>query len=298
MNVKYAVNKLAPTWRALLLLSLFAVVSDVGAGNFDRGLLWKIEGAGAPPSYLFGTMHSEDSDVVRLPVEVQQAFDKSGGVTLEVVLDAASLLGMTTAFMLTDGTTLESHIGSKLYQRAVAAMAAQGMPEIMVAGMKPWAVAVILMTPPTRTGMVLDLLLYQRALADGKPVDGLETPMEQMGVFDQLSAKDQVALLEDTLDKLSTIHRMLEELKAAYLARDLKRLVEISDASMRDSDPGLVERFNNKLITERNHRMVERLRPRLRRGRQFIAVGALHLPGEHGLLRLLDQQGYRVTRVY
>jgi uncharacterized protein YbaP (TraB family) len=36
----------------------------------------------------------------------------------------------------------------------------------------------------------------------------------------------------------------------------------------------------------------------LRRGRAFVAVGALHLYGERGVLALLDEDGYRAERVY
>ena len=170
---------------------------------------------------------------------------------------------------------------------------------MMVDRMKPWAVAVTLMTPPGETGVVLDLHLYQRAVAAGKPVDGLETPLEQLSVFDELSESDQVALLKDTLDNLPDVQDMLDDLKNAYLARDLARLAAInSDDSMRDSDPQLVARFTDKLITRRNHRMAERMQSRLRSGGRFIAVGALHLPGRDGLLRLLSQQGYTLTRVY
>ncbi len=243
-------------------------------------------------------MHIEDPEVVQLPAPVRKAFDKAGGVTLEVVLDPQSLLAMATAFMLTDGSTLESHIGARLYSRSVKAMSAHGMPEMMVAQMKPWAVAVTLMTPPPETGVVLDLMLYQQAMAQGKPVTGLETPMEQMSLFDSFSESDQVAMLEDTLDNLDELPRLFAELKAAYLARDLARLVEVSDDSMNDNNPHLVDEFNRKLIVERNHRMVERMQPLLEGGQQFIAVGALHLPGEDGLLQLLSQRGYTVTAVY
>jgi uncharacterized protein YbaP (TraB family) len=52
------------------------------------------------------------------------------------------------------------------------------------------------------------------------------------------------------------------------------------------------------LIDDRNARMAQRLRPWLRHGGAFIAVGALHLPGEHGLLAVLSAQGLRLTRVY
>jgi len=168
----------------------------------------------------------------------------------------------------------------------------------MVARMKPWAVAVTLMTPPPETGVVLDLMLYQEATAQGKSVFGLETPMEQMSLFDSFSESDQIALLKDTLDHMNEIPQMFADLKAAYLDRDLARLVKVSDDSMRDNNPSLVDEFNRKLIVERNHRMVERMQPLLKNGRQFIAVGALHLPGEEGLLNLLSEMGYSVTAVY
>lgn len=297
MNVKLSLQKILATGLQLLLIGLLTTLAVAGNG-YERGLLWRIEKPGSPPSYLFGTMHIEDPEVVTLPAPVQQVFDRAGGVTLEVVLDPQSLLAMATAFMLTDGTTLESHIGSRLYQRSVKAMTAHGLPEMVVARMKPWAVAVTLMTPPSQTGVVLDLMLYQEAMARGTPVTGLETPMEQMSLFDGFSAQDQVVLLKDTLDQLDRIPQMFADLKAAYLDRDLNRLVKISDDSMRSNAPHLVEDFNRKLIVERNHRMVERMQPQLQKGQEFIAVGALHLPGEEGILQLLSEQGYSITSIY
>ena len=53
-----------------------------------------------------------------------------------------------------------------------------------------------------------------------------------------------------------------------------------------------------KLIDERNATMVRRMQPRLREGGALIAVGAMHLPGERGLLRLLLDRGYQLERVY
>jgi len=43
--------------------------------------------------------------------------------------------------------------------------------------------------------------------------------------------------------------------------------------------------------------MAERMEPWLKQGGAFIAVGALHLPGEQGLIRLLRQRGYSVRVV-
>ena len=282
----------------IALACLAGAFAAEAADSFDSGLLWSVERAGVTPSYLFGTMHSDDPDVVKLSTPVQQAFDQAHSVTLEVVLDPRSLLAMTSALLMTDGNTLKSLIGGRLYERTLDVMEARGIPEMLVVNMKPWAVAVTLMTPPGNNGVVLDHVLYQGAVAAGKKVHGLETVAEQMGLFDGLSRKDQITLLEDTLDNLDTVAQMLDELQAAYLDRDLKRLMELNEASMRDSDPLLAETFNRKVIVERNYRMAERMQPRLREGQQFIAVGALHLAGKEGLLKLLSERGYRLSRIY
>ncbi|MEN8803868.1 MAG: TraB/GumN family protein [Thiogranum sp.] len=299
MNVKPSTQgRVFIGYLIVALACLAGAFSAAAADSFDSGLLWKVERAGTTSSYLFGTMHSDDPGVVKLPEPVQRAFDQAQSLTLEVVLDPQSLLSMTSALLMTDGNTLESVIGRRLYERTVAVMDTRGMPEMLVANMKPWAVAVILMTPPGNNGVVLDHVLYQSAVATGKEVHGLETVAEQMGLFDDLSREDQITLLEDTLDNLDIMGQLLDEIQAAYLDRDLKRLLELNEASMRDSDPQLAATFNRKVIVERNHRMAERMQSRLSEGQQFIAVGALHLAGEEGLLKLLSQRGYRLSRIY
>lgn len=67
---------------------------------------------------------------------------------------------------------------------------------------------------------------------------------------------------------------------------------------MQQDDQRLADEFQQRLVVDRNHRMAERMQPYLQQGKVFIAVGALHLPGEEGLLNLLEQQGYAVRRLY
>ncbi len=299
MNVKQSIQHRYLAWHFVVALAFVVTVFSVQAGGrFDQGLLWKIEPVGGTPSYLFGTMHSDDPRVVQLPAPVQQAFDQAGSVTLEIELDAQSLTSLTTALLLVDGSKLESLIGRDLYKRTLQAMGALGMPDVVVANMKPWAAAVTLMTPPNASGAVLDQILYQQAILAGKKVSGLETVAEQMALFDELSLKDQIYLLRETLDSLPDLAQMLEDLQVAYLDRNLKRLVEINEASMQDGNAQLAESFNQKVIIDRNYRMAERMKSRLQEGGHFIAVGALHLPGKEGLLMLLSGRGYRVSRIY
>lgn len=281
----------------LFIILAFAATS-VNAGRFDRGLLWKVATPAGKTSYLFGTIHLEDSRVTNLPAPVQQAFDASPRITLEITMDPAALINMSLAMMLTDGRDLQTIIGEALYKRSVQAMQSYGMPALVVAQMKPWAVATTLITPRPKTGVVLDMKLYQQATSAGKKVDGLETYTEQLDVFDQMDEKLQIEMLEDTLDHLSEISAMYKEMLQVYLDRDLGKMVTMNDRYMKMSDPELSARFNERVIVDRNHRMAERMESRLKEGGAFIAVGALHLPGDEGLLNLLSQRGYRLSRVY
>jgi hypothetical protein len=86
-------------WQALAVLLavssffLLAAMSLAGAdAGIDRGhgLLWEVGKEGAGPAYLFGTIHTEDPDVLRLAKPVQQAFAISQSVVLEMLLDVAS----------------------------------------------------------------------------------------------------------------------------------------------------------------------------------------------------------------
>jgi uncharacterized protein YbaP (TraB family) len=113
-----------------------------------------------------------------------------------------------------------------------------------------------------------------------------------------MDEKLQIKMLEDTLDHLSEINAMYKEMLQIYLDRDLGKMVAMNDRYMKMSDPELSSQFNDRVIVSRNHRMAERMESLLKEGKAFVAVGALHLPCEEGLLNLLSQRGYRVSRVY
>ena len=101
-----------------------------------------------------------------------------------------------------------------------------------------------------------------------------------------------------TLQGAGRIESVFANLRDAYLARNLVAVYGILNADKSDDATGAVSRFEQRLIIDRNRRMVERMDKLLRQGNAFVAVGALHLPGAHGILQLLSDEGYQVTRVY
>lgn len=276
------------------------VASDIksdSASRHTQGLLWKIEAAGVKPSYVFGTIHSDDARVTALPAAVTRALDASSRFIMEALIDADGLVLMAQAMFFNDGRTLEQVAGKELYADSVKALTAHGLPTVGVENEKPWAVMMTLSMPPPKTGEYLDLILETRATRENKAVSGLETMQEQIAVFNELPMPDQIALLKEAVRTQQDFAKEFEALVQAYLARDLATLAEISSQHEPDEDR-MYRAVTDRLLTKRNIRMAERMAPALREGHAFIAVGAAHLPGETGLLNLIEKAGYRVTPVF
>jgi uncharacterized protein YbaP (TraB family) len=274
-----------------------ALVADLPSSGPAHGLLWEIGSSDSSPSYLFGTIHSEDSGVIDLAPAVESAFTGSRQVILEVNLDTDAMVAGSTAMLLMDGRRLSEIVGKTLFEQTAAALRTRGIPDAVSEKMKPWAAATALSMPVPVTGQVLDMVLYQRAQQAGKPLHGLETIAEQLEVFDGLPLEDQVELLRAAVEQIDGLDAMLAELLAAYKREDLAAMMAINEAAMATGDQRLAREFQRRLVVDRNHRMAERMEPWLKQGGAFVAVGALHLPGEQGLISLLRQRGYSVRAV-
>ncbi|MGE5153197.1 MAG: TraB/GumN family protein [Bdellovibrio bacteriovorus] len=279
------------------VLCVFAATS-LGWGRglpTSSGIIYRVQSPSATaPSYLLGTIHSEDPRVLSLPDPVRAAFEASPAFALEVVPNSEAIIKSMVAMTYTDGRTLKEVLPADLYQRAAEALGGLGMTPAAFDDFKPWAVVTLLSLPPAEKGEFMDLVLYRSAVEAGKKIKGLETMEEQLAVFDSLTEADQIALLRETLDSRQEMPAMFEDLIRAYLAQDLDALMARSERYLQDGDPRLAALFREAAVDFRNRRMAERMQPLLDEGGWFIAVGALHLPGQGGVLRLLEQRGYEV----
>ena len=277
----------------------FRIVDGDYAGprQFDRGLLWKLSrGGGGASSFLFGTIHVADERIVDLPDPVAEALDQSEVFVMEVAPDAGQILLMTERMFFGDEQRLDVLLPKSLYARAVDILSAYNLPEEAIATMKPWAAYLTMSYPPDMRS-VLDLQLMQKALERGARIQGLESLEEQGSVFNDLELDDQLQLLTDAVCHYETSTGDFERMKALYLDRDLKGLYEYGQRYVFE-DNSLYERLTERLLTRRNTTMAERMIPILREGAAFVAIGAMHLPGEEGVLQRLKREGFAVERVY
>ncbi|MDZ7788333.1 MAG: TraB/GumN family protein [Halofilum sp. (in: g-proteobacteria)] len=285
---------------ALLLVCLLLPAGGSAAPVHADGVLWEVQGPGeTQPSHVFGTIHSDDPRVLDLDPAIERAFRSSRQYAFELDFDADIRQTMAQAMFDRAPPTLEEQLGDDDWRRARSAAQARGVPVNALQSMEPWALAITISLPPMDPAATLDRVLFQRASDLGRPVHGLETAKEQLSLFDDLPEHDQLDLLRATLDlaEQEALAPMFESLTAAWLRGDLAALMEISESNPMLPDGERNDAFTKKVVDERNERMVERMQPLIERGGAFVAVGALHLPGERGVLRLLEEAGYTVTPV-
>lgn len=294
------------------LLALLFIVLGVAAARaalpdpmpFSDGVLWRVERADGAASYVFGTLHSTDERITALPQPVSDAFAASQTLAIECILDNPAIFKISRAMLLPGGQRLDASMSAAQVARLKDVSANYHMPFNMVTRFKPWGAMMLFSVPPSEhlraaAGLKpLDERLRADAAAAGKTVLGLETVDEQIDTLDGMVPADQMLMLDSTLQDSGQIEHVFAGLRDAYLARDLVAVYGILNAEKSDDATGAVSRFEQRLIIDRNRRMVERMDKLLQRGNAFVAVGALHLPGAHGILQLLSNEGYQVTRVY
>jgi uncharacterized protein YbaP (TraB family) len=292
-----------------LLLAVFGVLTGCGTAQsgdpppFGQGVLWRVEKAGAV-SHVFGTVHSVDERVVNLAPRVADTFAAARNLSIEMIDDQATQSKLTVAMLIPGGRTLEEILGPELFAETVKVGERYGFQPAALERLKPWAPFLFYSYPPSEfhriaAGMQpLDQRLQHDAEARAIPVYGLETPEEQIATFDEMKESDQVALLAGVVTQNPTIEEQFAAIIEHYVARDVAAIVAMTEAQTGEGDEALMRMFQQRLITDRNHRMADRMAARLEEGGAFVAIGALHLPGEEGVLNLLKQRGFEISRVY
>ncbi len=292
---------------------LAAVEAEAARTVNGEGKLFRIEKPGVPPSFLLGTMHLADARVLALGEAAEAALTDARRLVIETtdVLEpakaAAAFLAHPDLINLPKGQTLADLLSDEEETRITAALEARGMPFHAVRTLQPWFLSISLMLPACEMAhradgaAVLDAALAQRAMAAGKPVEGLETSAEQLAALASLPMELQLEGLVATVDLAEHLPDVMETMVSLYVDGRIAMIMPTIEAAIPKggvlvgAGDGYAE-FEERIVTDRNRRMAERMQPMLTAGCAFVAVGALHLPGEEGIVALLREAGWTVTR--
>ncbi len=292
-------------------VKLAAIEAKAAKTPNGDAILWRIERDGKAPSWLFGTIHVSDPRVTALNAEARKAFDGAERLVIETtdVLDEARLMGQLAKrpdlMMFTDSQTLADLVSGDDAEILAKGLEQRGIPISSVAKMKPWMLMAAITLPACETARrasglkMLDAALAADAAALGKDVAGLETGIEQMEAMASLPMDFHIQGLVDTLKLGARSDDLVETMISIYLQGRTNLFWPLFEATL-GQDGQLGEgyaAFEKTIVLERNKTMVKRAEPLLAKGGTFLAVGAMHLPGQEGIVELLRARGYRVTPV-
>ncbi len=281
-------------------LLLAAAPAWAAAERFGRGLLWRITKKGVAPSHVYGTIHVADPRLAVLPAPVRQAFDGAKSLMLEFLPDAYAKERFLEAAMFLDQQTLEEKIGAEDFERALEQLQPIGLSREFVNKLKPWGVLLNLRNPRGAPGSPLDTQLLELARARRMPLYQIEGVEEQIFTFDEFPMDSQIVLLKHSLAHRDELIELADRTLEAYLARDLSALWRLREEFVaRHLEIAAHQAVMTKrVVHDRSVVMAFRMQRQLRRGDAFVALGALHLYGEKGVLALLQEDGYRARLVY
>lgn len=262
--------------------------------------VWEVKGR-YNTVYLVGTIHMLSNDEP-LPGNILRAYRDSKRLLMEINTNdmdpLATQAATLTLGMLPEGQTLSSRLNADTNKKLKAAAGKLGLDAGMLESFQPWLAALTLqqlqfMQLGYAADAGVEMQLTELATADHKSIEGFETLQQQLQLFAQLDANAQHALLKQTLEELDTAATELTAMMAAWHSGNDAALQKTLQQGMSD-DPELY----TALTTTRNRHWIEAMRPVLdqQHDNYLVAVGALHLLGNDGLVALLKRAGYSVTR--
>lgn len=287
------------------LISLLAAALCGLCGNAQ--LLYRISGNGlSKPSYLFGTHHLAPISVIDSVKGTRTALDEAAQIIgeIDMTMNQMELQMKMQPFMMAPADSTLSKVISaedlaRISPRFQDMAPMPGLTLEMLEPMKPFAAQQIAIVgfmsrnmPGYDASQQLDSWFQKEGKQNGKSIKGLETPEFQADLlFNRNSiakqAKDLVEFLDDPKKSIDEGLKLNE----AYLKQDINGMANLSKAFEDDPD------FYNKLLKERNDKWLGELPDIMKENPSFIAVGALHLVGNDGLIEQLRKMGYTVEPV-
>ena len=291
----------------------FAVMTVAG---MQAQLLYKISGNGlTKPSYIIGTYHlapvSFADSIPGLKEALAATEQVYGELDMTDLTSPENLQKMQAAMMLPEGTTLTTLLSEDELARlnvVLKDLLGFDMSNSMVAqqlnGLSPKTLETqlsLLVYMKKHSGFdaqnTFDGYFQKVAQEQGKPVGGLETLDFQIQMLYQgQTLERQKELLMCFVDNQEHMNQMAEQLVNAFFNQDIVGVKAVMDEKEQTSCDSTPEE-EDQLINNRNANWAK-LMPQIMSAKPtFFAVGAGHIPGERGVLQLLQAAGYTIEGV-
>lgn len=261
----------------------------------EPSLLYKIEGQGIQPSYLFGTIHVLPNKDFVMEDKVKEAFNETELLVLELDMDDPNMQAeMMSLAMMEGDNSIDKMLNESDYQKLDAALkSVAGVGLAPFNRMKPFLVASMLLSKYTgEQPASFEGTFVQMAMASKKEVLGLETPEEQLSIFDKISYQKQLDDIIEMLDDEEATKKLFEDMIQVYKSEDTEKMYSLFTEYYDSEDEEI-----DLMLHDRNKNWIPKIGKIGKENSTFFGVGAGHLGGEEGVVNLLKEAGYTVTPI-
>jgi len=293
-----------------LLLIATAIIASITYSQAQ--ILYRISGKGLEkPSYIVGTYHLAPASFADSIPGMKTAIEGTQQVCGELdMMDAfkpENAARLMQSQMLPEGTTLTSLLTAEQLERLnkllLDVMGSNLNDEAFAAQIDKMTPAALSTTLSLSSYMkkvesfnpmeLIDNYFQMLALQNGKAVKGFETVDFQMGVLFGAPLEKQVNDLMCMVDHFKDTEEMVDLITTAYFSQDLTQIEEAMEQESK-IDCGTTEEDEDILINNRNRNWVELMPDMMAEQPTLFVVGAGHLCGEKGVLKLLEKEGYTI----
>lgn len=263
-----------------------------------NSLLWRIDGNGlTEPSYVYGTMHIIGEEDFSMGDHLLHVAQNSDLIVMELDMDDINPFALASSTMIPDGKGLSDYTDDSTYQAIKTivrdSFGVSALEWIAYSKMKPFYMLSALAQSVVESPKSYEQEFVEIAKERDIEILGLEEPQEQLAMIDSIPLQKQVEILEDGLDEFDEFSWYIERMGKVYKSQNLDSLLALMDDPEYDS----FMEFEALLLADRNERWISRMTEFMKDESVFFAVGAGHLPGDDGVLNLLQNAGYTVTAV-
>lgn len=278
-------------------ISLLTLITGLSfSQELEKSLLWKISGNGLKyDSYLFGTIHvscdaSLDDSTIKALKTTEQLF-------LEIDMNKPIEMEMMKYITMKNENKISKLLNSEDFNLVDEFLNKKMKMSLkFFDSYKPFMIATMLypsILECSIQNIERELIIINKN-NNNKEVFGLETIKEQMEIFDQIpyeiQAEELVKMVKSDLKKdKEEIKKMI----AIYKNKDIDAMQQIMDKS----ENKITSENKKILIYDRNIKWIPTIIKIINEKPTFIGVGAGHLAGNEGIIKLLRRNGYQVEAV-
>lgn len=255
-------------------------------------LLWEISARDGSISYLFGSMHLHQHEVVFRCAMLEDLVNACDIFAAEIDLEDQNIQVMPVGEILDDQFSLRDHFHPRQYLKYRNILLRIFKVDIgPLDHLPPMMITQLLSESVLASGRLetVDSYLWNMAGRLEKQRIGVESYLQQYEIMLQIPLDLQIRSIKQIAGNVRRFRRDLVQTFDLYKHQKIDLLYKKSKRQL----GGL----RKLLLYHRNLRMAQTISTIIGEHKTFVTVGAAHLGGKYGLIRLLKQADFRVSPI-